>query len=135
MGTDLFNGVKVSGATSPSLSISNVLAIDAGSYTVIVANGAGSVTSAAAVLTVIDPAVNTQPAEPHQHRRGYRQFLRRSRRHGPACLTNGALTGPTFPRPPSVRLNVLHVQAANQGSYSVVVGNVTGNYTTSAWPL
>ena len=47
-GSDLFNGVKVSGATSPTLSISNVLAIDEGSYTVIVANGAGSVASAAA---------------------------------------------------------------------------------------
>lgn len=55
------DGVKISGSATPSLSISNVLAVDAGSYTVIVTNGAGSVTSAPAVLTVIDPAVNTQP--------------------------------------------------------------------------
>ena len=47
------NGTAIPGATAASYVISAVAATDAGSYTVVVANPAGSVTSSAAVLTVI----------------------------------------------------------------------------------
>ena len=47
-----FNGVAISGATSSTLTLTDVHASDAGSYTVTVANSAGSVTSNAATLTV-----------------------------------------------------------------------------------
>ncbi len=46
------NGVDIAGATSASLALDNVQATDAGTYTVVVTNAAGSVTSAAAALTV-----------------------------------------------------------------------------------
>ncbi len=46
------NGVAIPGATSATLSIGTVLAEDAGSYTVVVSNSAGSVTSDSATLTV-----------------------------------------------------------------------------------
>ncbi len=46
------NGVNIPGATSSAYSISNVTLGDSGSYTVTISNGAGSVTSNAAVLTV-----------------------------------------------------------------------------------
>ena len=45
-------GIAISGATSAMLSIANCKTANAGSYTVIVRNTSGSVTSAAAVLTV-----------------------------------------------------------------------------------
>jgi len=47
-----FNGTNIGGATASSYSISGVLTNDAGSYTVVVSNYAGAITSAPAVLTV-----------------------------------------------------------------------------------
>ena len=46
------NGTAISGATGASLTLSGVTAAAAGSYTVVVSNAVGSVTSAAATLTV-----------------------------------------------------------------------------------
>jgi sugar lactone lactonase YvrE len=47
-----FNGVAIPGATSPSYTVTNVQAPNAGSYTVTIADGDGSVMSAAASLSV-----------------------------------------------------------------------------------
>jgi len=47
-----FNGTAISGATSATLSLSNVQSANAGSYTVVLSTSAGSVTSSAATLTV-----------------------------------------------------------------------------------
>lgn len=59
------NGTSLPGANSITLDISNAKEQDAGSYDVIVSNGAGSVTSAAATLTVvvIPPTITSQPAD------------------------------------------------------------------------
>src|SRR5204862_6135361 len=46
------DGADLPGATGPSFSIAAVAASDAGSYDVVVTNGCGSVTSAAATLTL-----------------------------------------------------------------------------------
>lgn len=46
------NGIAISGATGSTLSFGSPQATDTGSYTVVVSNGAGAVTSAAANLTV-----------------------------------------------------------------------------------
>jgi Concanavalin A-like lectin/glucanases superfamily len=48
----LKNGTPIAGATTPSYSIVNVAATNAGNYAVVVGNPAGSVTSQVAVLTV-----------------------------------------------------------------------------------
>ena len=47
-----FNGMAISGATAATLTLTNVGANQAGSYTVVGTNSAGSVTSVAAVVTV-----------------------------------------------------------------------------------
>lgn len=49
-----FNGVDLPGATETSYTIEKASGDDAGNYDVVVSNGAGMVTSATAVLTVID---------------------------------------------------------------------------------
>ncbi|HMJ89504.1 MAG TPA: FG-GAP-like repeat-containing protein [Candidatus Acidoferrum sp.] len=51
-GTNLVNGGNVSGATTSNLTLAMVTPGDAGSYTVVISNPAGSVTSAVAVLSV-----------------------------------------------------------------------------------
>ncbi len=52
-----FNAANLPGATNASYTRTNAQFADAGNYTVIVANAAGSVTSSVAVLTVNNPAV------------------------------------------------------------------------------
>jgi hypothetical protein len=58
---DLSNGGNISGANSSTLSISNVLRADEGDYSVTVQGSSTSSNSALAHLTVIDPAIRTQP--------------------------------------------------------------------------
>jgi hypothetical protein len=52
------DGSAISGATGASHTISNAQASDAGSYSVLVSNSAGSVSSNAATLTVAPPPVS-----------------------------------------------------------------------------
>lgn len=49
----LVDGGTISGSTAPTLSISNAVPTDAASYTVIITNGFGSITSAVATLTIV----------------------------------------------------------------------------------
>ncbi len=55
------NGANLPGGTKPLLLLSNVLARDEGNYFVVITHAADSTTSAVATLTVIDPAIYTQP--------------------------------------------------------------------------
>ena len=60
-----FNGASIPGATGSTFTRANVQPEDAGAYTVVVANAAGTATSAPAILTLIDsPYVNSIVATP-----------------------------------------------------------------------
>ena len=76
------NNVSISGATASSCTRANVQLTDAGSYSVVVSNLAGSATSANAILTVTSPR---------------RQFGQRHRRRGD-CVP-GPLSGSGPPAP------------------------------------
>ncbi len=54
-GTNLVNGANVSGANAATLTLTNVGAAQAGSYTATVSNANTSATSAAGILTVLSP--------------------------------------------------------------------------------
>ena len=60
------DGVDISGATTSSLTVSNVQSVNAGTYTVVVTNSAGNATSNGAVLTVnaacAAPIITIQPS-------------------------------------------------------------------------
>jgi hypothetical protein len=56
------DGVAIAGATGATLTLANATPTAAGNYTVVVTNAAGSVASAAAVLTVnVPPSITTSP--------------------------------------------------------------------------
>jgi hypothetical protein len=62
-GSGLTDGGNVSGAATTNLTLSNVQDADAAGYTIVITNILGSITSAPAVLTVVDPPIiTTQPA-------------------------------------------------------------------------
>jgi len=52
---------RVTGSTSADLMLTNVLGPDGADYSVIVSNSSGSITSAVATLTVIDPIIAVSP--------------------------------------------------------------------------
>jgi len=60
-GVSLTNSSRVFGANTAMLSISNLAQSDAGGYSVKITNSYGSITNLAALLTVNDPVIITQP--------------------------------------------------------------------------
>ncbi len=60
-GTPLTDGGSIAGSVTASLIVSNFQPANLGNYTFTVTNLAGSATSAAAVITVINPLIATQP--------------------------------------------------------------------------
>ena len=124
------NGTAIEGATAASLALSAVQASAAGSYTVTVTNSAGSVTSAAGVLTVnTAPVITQQPrsvavlsgasATLSVAATGSSSFSYQWRKYGAAVAgaTNASLT--------------LSGSAADAGNYDVQVTNALGTATSA----
>jgi len=61
-GVPLADGGGVAGTQTATLSLINVSHTNAGAYSVVVSNSFGSVTSAPATFTVLDPAIAVQPS-------------------------------------------------------------------------
>ncbi len=122
-------------ATDSSLTINNVQSADAGIYTVVVNNLAGSVTSSNAVLTVntssVAPVFTTHPAS---------QVVLAG---GDACFTAVAAgTAPItyqwsknaipLPGATASTLTLTNVQTSDDGSYTATASNSVGSATSSA---
>jgi hypothetical protein len=130
-----FNGTAVSGATSSALALSNVQTTDAGSYTVIVTNVVGSVTSAVAALTVlVPPAIQTQPTNltvMQSLNAAFSVVASGTAPRGYQWSLNGvALSGAT-----KASLALSNVQPAQVGGYSVVITNSSGSVTSAVATL
>lgn len=61
-GVPLVDGGNLSGSGTATLTLSNVLHASAGNYSAVLSNAFGSVTSAVAALTVVDPFLTWQPS-------------------------------------------------------------------------
>jgi hypothetical protein len=111
------NSVAIAGATSSSYTISSAQTSDAGNYTVVVTNAAGSVTSSTAVLKVnIPPAITTQPVS-------------KAATSGTTVTLKVVATG-TATLAYQWMLNGVPIDGATTASYSVVANSATaGNYT------
>jgi sugar lactone lactonase YvrE len=129
------NGVEIPGATLPSLGIAQAQAADAGSYDVVLANGAGAVVSTAAELSVVIPpdapvAITTQPVGGSVYLGSYVSF---------SIQTTGTLPityqwrkdGYDIPGATGATYSIAYATVANSGTYEVSASNVLGTVTST----
>ena len=124
------NGAPIGGATAASYVIPSTLAVDAGSYDVVVTNDCSSVTSDAAVLTInVAALIASQPVSQAVCLNSIVTF---------AIVVTG--TAPTFQwrknlvpisGANSASYTILSAQAADSGTYDVLVVNACGSLTSA----
>src|SRR5262249_48842651 len=128
------NGADIAGASAASLPLGNVQSGDAGTYTVVVANGAGSITGNPATLTVTPapaaPVITTQPVSQTATVGGNVSFdVVATGFPAPAYQwkKNGAdVAGAT-----AATLSLTNVQLTDAGTFTVVVSNSQGSVTSN----
>jgi len=125
----LKNGTNAPGGTSQIYSIANPQLADAGDYSVIVSNVRGSVTSAVATVTIVNPlpAISNQPVSRFVSAGTPVSFsVAATTPVGTLSYQwfkdGGALSGET-----SATLSIASAQIANQGAYYVAVSNQAGS--------
>ncbi|MFT3869892.1 MAG: immunoglobulin domain-containing protein [Nibricoccus sp.] len=131
-------GAPIGGATSATYSIPSAQLSDAGNYTVVVTNGSGSVTSNAAILSVlasaVAPSITTQPQSVTVTVGAGATFTVAAT--GTAPLTyqwkkaGAAINGAT-----SATYTIPVAQLTDAGNYTVVITNGTGSITSSTATL
>jgi hypothetical protein len=131
------DGSAISGATAASYTIAATATTDAGSYDVVVSNAVGSVTSAAATLSVTTsagvttPAITTAPASQSA-------LVGASVTLGVTATGTAPLSyqwskdGSAIANATSASLVFSAVAATDAGSYTVTVSNSAGSVTSAA---
>lgn len=127
----MFNGTNIAGATNFSLTLSNVQPADAGNYSVVVANSAGSTTSTDAILAVnVPPSITAHPQSQSVNAGGVVNFGVATSGTGPFTYQwqrNAAnLVGAT-----NSTLSLNPVQTSDAGNYRVIVSTPFGSGTSS----
>jgi PKD repeat protein len=126
-----FNGSAITDATTSTLQLANVVTNSSGTYSVTVANSAGSKSASATLSVMVPPSVATPPQSLTVTNGGTAQF-------SVVALGSGNLSyqwqfnGNTLAGATSSSLTLLNAQGTNQGSYTVVVSNPVGTVTSPA---
>jgi hypothetical protein len=138
-----FNTNAITNATGNSYTIGSVASSNGGSYDVVITNGFGSVTSSPAILTVIFPPVITlQPTNLTVTAGSNAAFAAQASSVVSLAYQwkfNGtniqATAGTSAAGLAALGLTITNAQAADAGSYTVVVSNVYGAVASSAATL
>jgi hypothetical protein len=130
-----FNGGNIASATNASHDIASAQAADAGDYTVLVSNGAGSVLSDPAAVALMDPPlITTQPQSQTLGGGLSATFMVEAGGTGPFSYQwrhNGiALPGAT-----SASLTITELRRNDAGAYSVLVSNPAGTVASAVATL
>ena len=128
--TNLPNGGNISGATSPTLVLENVLGADAALYSSVVSNGYGVATSSVAALTVREPIILTQPSHLASNPGSNITFSVIALGTEPLAYQWRKERTP-LPGANLATLNLAGVQGTNAGSYDVVVTSSFGSVTSA----
>ena len=130
-GVPLADGGNLSGAASPTLTLTGVLQSDAGSYCVTVTNAAGSVSSSPTVtLTVIDPPTITVQPQDQALVAGASLLLTATATGASPLRYQWRLNGSDIAGATASALGRTNVHSADAGSYAVVVANGGGSVTS-----
>ncbi|MGZ5567490.1 MAG: beta strand repeat-containing protein, partial [Limisphaerales bacterium] len=137
--TQLSDGGNLSGTTSSNLTVSSVTTSDAASYTCVVGNTIGNITSSVGALSITDPSITTQPVTSQSVAPGSTVNMSIVA-VGAAPLTykwrlnNTELTedGIHIINSGTSTLTVANVQVGDSGTYTCVVTNGVNNTATSA---
>jgi len=131
-------GAALAGATGPTYAIAAAAAADAGSYAVTVTNAVGSVTSAAATLTVnpatIAPSITTQPLGASVTAGQSASFTVVAAGTVPFTY-QWSLGSTAIPGATAATYGIAAAASADAGSYTVKVTNGAGSATSSAATL
>jgi hypothetical protein len=132
------DGAAISGAISSTYSISSTSAGDAGSYTVVVTNSAGSATSNAATLTVTAaataPSITTQPSAATVTASSAASFSVLAS-GTPAPTYQWKKDGTSISGATASTYTISSTSSSNAGSYTVVVTNSIGSVTSNVATL
>jgi hypothetical protein len=141
-----FNGVAIPGATSSTLTLTNVQPVSDGTYSAVIYNSAGSGTLfSGSNLTVVlnpnapsggtaAPQITTQPAS-QAVLAGTTATFTVGATGIPAPTYQWTFNGVAIPGATSSTYTLTNVQAANVGNYAVTVTNASGSVTSQAASL
>ncbi|MCX6903952.1 MAG: immunoglobulin domain-containing protein, partial [Verrucomicrobia bacterium] len=127
-GVALAESEMISGASTPTLTLTSVFKNDEGGYSVVVTNAEGSVTSTVATLAVLDPFITGPPASQQSYAGQTVAFSVTVAGTGPlsfhwwkdgAALQDGGNISGTI----TATLTVSNVLKSDEGGYGVVVAN------------
>ena len=138
------DGVKIANATSPTLQLGNVSSLDAGTYTVVVTNSAGSATSTGAVLTMrtaavtlpvapttIAPMITAQPMASQTAKEGAAVTITVSASGSPAPTFQWRKNSIDIEGATGSSLLLTAVTSVDGGTYTVVATNSAGSATSN----
>lgn len=130
------SGTNLPGATLPSYSVGSATTNDSGSYTLIVTNNHGSVTSAPIALTVsgfFSPVINTAPQSRTAYVGGKAAFGVVASGGGLSYQwKKGTIAGTDIPNATNATLNLTGLTLSENSDYTVVVMNVVGTNSATA---
>jgi hypothetical protein len=129
------DGSSISGATSSTYTISSASTSDAGSYTVLVTNSAGTATSSAATLivaaAVTAPTIKSQPVGITINQ-GQNATFSVGVDLGSSYTYQWKKDGSSLLGATTSTLRLVNVTASQAGSYSVVITNASGSTISSS---
>ncbi|MBL9216481.1 MAG: immunoglobulin domain-containing protein [Opitutaceae bacterium] len=129
------NGAVISGATGATYELANVSAGQAGTYSVVVANAAGTVTSVDATLTVNTvPAFTTQPAS-RTVNAGTAVTFTAAASGSPAPTYQWRKNGVNLAGATAASYTIASAAGADAGTYTVVASNSAGSATSAGATL
>ena len=131
-------GVDIVGATSGTYSIASALAGDAGSYTAVATNAAGSATSSAATLTInaaaTAPSITSQPTSVTVTAGGSATFTVAAS-GSPTPTYQWQKGGVAIAGATSATYSIASVVTGDAGNYTAVASNSAGSATSAAATL
>jgi len=125
--------VAIQNQTNSIFSIASVSESDAGSYTVKITNNGGSITSNAAVLTVIVPVAPTITIQPENKtvELGGSDYLSVQAEGTQPLMYTWYKNGAAISASVGNTLPLMNAQTDNQGIYSVKITNMIGSVTSN----